>query len=257
MFDVSSMIARFAPISLDEMEGVALQSRMDTKYLVGETELPGLLGRLVADYRLLETETGRGTLYRTLYYDTPERRFYRDHHNGRTFRSKVRMREYVGSGTCFLEVKQRTGRGGTRKRRVPVAAIGPVLSPAQAAFVADAIGSHTELQPVVRNEFFRYTLVHRTRKERLTLDLRLQFSSGDGTGASIPGLCVAELKEADIGHGSPFTALVRALPAPPSNFSKYCIGTVLLNPGVKYNNFKAVLLRAHKVAHLPAPTFPV
>lgn len=245
---LEQVINRFSPISLEEMEGVALQSRMDTKFLFSSADLPGLLHLLSAEYRVLETAGRRGTLYRTLYFDTPERRSYFDHHNGRTFRCKVRMREYVGSHTCFLEVKQRTGRGGTRKMRIPVPAIEPFFTPEQAAFVAEATGTARPLQSVLANEFFRYTLVHRTRGERLTVDLDLKFSAADGRRAGLPGLCVAELKEGRTGHGSPFLELMKALPSPPVSVSKYCVGTVLLWPELKANRFKPVLLRARKLA---------
>ncbi len=248
MEEVQRAISGYAPISLAEMDNVALQSRMDTKYLLAAAGLPMLLKQLSAEYRVLETAGQRGTLYRTLYFDTPGRRAYFDHHNGRTFRHKVRIREYVGSDSCFLEVKLRTGRGGTDKRRIPVPALNPVLTPGQAGFVARCTGSDTALQPTLTNAFFRYTLVHRTRWERLTLDLGLSFRSIDGREASLPGLCVAELKEGRTGHGSPFLALMKALPSPPVSFSKYCIGTVLLWPHLKYNRFKPILLRARKPA---------
>ncbi len=245
------VIARFAPISLEEMEGVALQSRMDTKYLLPAAQLPHLLARLCPEYRLLEAGGARGTHYLTQYFDTAGLRCYFDHHNGRPLRFKVRMREYAGSGVCFLEVKQRTGRGGTVKRRMAVPALLPGLSPHQAAFVAGLTHCAEPLLPVFRNEFLRYTLVHRTRAERLTLDLQLRFRDGDGRQAALPGLCVAELKEGRAGHGSPFSALMRSLPSPPSGFSKYCTGLALLRPGLKHNLFKPVLLQAGRAANQP------
>lgn len=248
MEELEQAIGLFGPISLEEMDRVALQSRMDTKFLFSASDLPALLQKLSTEYRILETAGRRGTLYHTLYFDTAGRRSYFDHHRGRTFRHKVRMREYVGSGTCFLEVKLRTGRGGTNKKRIPVPAIAPGFTPEQAAFVARAIGAESELQPVLTNDFLRYTLVHRTRWERLTLDTGLQFTAMDGRTAALPGLCVAELKEGRTGHGSPFLELMKALPSPPVNFSKYCMGTVLLWPRLKYNRFKPIVLRARKLA---------
>lgn len=241
---LSSILQQFTPIALGEMDGVALQSRMDTKYLFAAAHLPGILMSLSKEYRLLAVDGQLGSIYRTLYFDTPDGQFYFDHHNGRTFRSKVRMREYASTGACFLEVKRRTGRGGTVKRRIPVPAITEYLTASQASFVAPASGCTEPLVPILWNEFFRYTLVHRDRAERLTLDTSLTFRDDKGE-ASLPGVCVAELKEGRTGHGSPFSALMRALPVPPASFSKYCIGTVLLKPGIKYNQFKPILLRAH------------
>ncbi|MCO6481357.1 MAG: polyphosphate polymerase domain-containing protein [Flavobacteriales bacterium] len=243
---LEQVIPLFARITLKEMDAVSLQSRMDSKYLLAMADLPKLLAALTGEYRLLEVKGQRGAAYRTLYFDTPDRRAYYDHHNGRSFRCKVRMREYVGTGSCFLEVKRRTGRGGTVKRRIAIPAIGTALTGAQLAFIAGACDLGPGLVPVMWNEFRRFTLVHTERIERITLDTGLMFRDGE-RAAALPGVCVAELKEGRTGHGSPFAALMRALPTPPTRFSKYCIGTVLLHPEIKYNLFKPVLLQARKL----------
>ncbi len=247
MAALQDALARFSTISLREMDAVALQSRMDTKYLLAAARLPALLHELAREYRLLEVNGVRGGLYRTLYFDTPGLQAYYDHHNGRTFRCKVRLREYTSSGACFLEVKSRTGRGGTEKRRIPVPGMADALTAGQLAFVAGACDLGPELMPTLWNEFTRYTLVHAERIERITLDTGLFFHREERE-ARLTGVCVAELKEGRTGHGSPFAALMRALPSPPMNFSKYCIGTVLLRPGIKYNQFKPALLRAERLA---------
>ncbi len=51
------------------------------------------------------------TQYTTLYFDTPARDCYRDHHNGRMHRRKYRMRDYSSNGTTFFEVKTKTNKG--------------------------------------------------------------------------------------------------------------------------------------------------
>lgn len=247
-------LAGLAPIALNEMDNVALQSRMDTKYLFAASLLPRVLEDLGTEYRVLEVGGTRGTTYRTLYFDTPDRRFYFEHHNGNTYRSKVRMREYADTEARFLEVKRRTGRGGTVKERIPVEAISEQLSPAQAAFASRSGVDGAALVPLLRNTFVRYTLVHIERQERLTVDLALHFRDPGGE-ASLPAVCVAELKEGRTGHGSPFAALMRKYIVPPTPFSKYCIGTILLQPGIKYNQFKPVLLRLERLAQ-PTPLTP-
>ncbi len=235
----------FEPIDLAELDRVTLMSRMDTKYAFDIARLPEVIATLHPEYRVLEVNGVRGTLYRSLYYDTPELKHYFDHHNGRTFRSKVRFREYVGSDLFFLEVKRKTGRGGTDKKRIQVAAITETMSAKQSAFVSEASNCGIPLLPMLWNEFFRITFVHRERAERLTIDQRISFSNASGK-STLPELCVAELKEARTGHGSPFTSLMRSIPVPPSNLSKYCIGTLLLDPSIKHNNFKPTLLRVRQ-----------
>lgn len=241
----ASLLDTFQPIDLMELDRVTLLSRMDTKYAFDIARLPQVIATLHPEYRVLEVNGVRGTLYRTLYYDTPERKHYFDHHNGRTFRSKVRFREYVGSDLFFLEVKRKTGRGGTDKARIQVDAITSAMDSDQQAFVSEASNCDRPLVPMLWNEFSRITFVHRERAERLTIDRDLSFSNATGK-ATMPDLCVAELKEARTGHGSPFTALMRSIPVPPSNLSKYCIGTLLLDPAIKHNNFKPTLLRVRQ-----------
>lgn len=244
--DIEQAIDSFQTISLAEMDGVKLQDRVDTKYVFAETDLPGLLSRMDADYRLLEVDGKRGTDYRSLYFDTADLRHYRDHHNKRTFRSKVRFREYIGSGLIFLEVKRKTGRGRTDKRRMRVDAIPEELSGDLLRFVQKAEGSDDELRPVLWNHFTRYTFVAKDRPERLTMDVGLRFSDPDGSG-ELGGIVVAELKQERADRTSAFVRLMRAMGERPSGMSKYCIGMLTLRRPVKHNAFKPVLLKLRRL----------
>lgn len=242
---LGAILHGMAPIELEEMGKARLQRRTDTKYIFGRRHLPLVVQALAADHRVLHVDGRIGSNYRTLYFDTPDLRAYLDHHNGRTFRSKVRIREYVDSGLFFLEVKQRTGRGGTSKARLRVASMVRTLNAEQLDFV----GRHTtlgpSLHPMLCNEFHRYTFIHMHENERITLDTGLSFGSGDDL-VRIDGICVAELKQERAAHRSPFAVLMRTLRARPLSFSKYCIGMVLSRPELKYNRFKPTLLQAAK-----------
>jgi hypothetical protein len=178
-----AIIARFDPITLEEMDRVTLQDRADTKYIFAGSSLPTVLRAMLPQYRLLQVEAKRGTEYRSLYFDTTDLRNYQDHHNSRTFRSKVRFREYVGSGLVFLEVKRKTGNGRTIKSRLPVNGIRTTLSPEQELFVDNAIGNHERLSATLWNHFTRYTFVHRSRQERVTLDIDLRFATANREGS--------------------------------------------------------------------------
>lgn len=243
---VEEIIARFDPISLAEMDGVKLQSRTDTKFAFRETDLPKYLEALMPDYRLLEVDGVRGVSYRSLYFDTPELKHFLDHHNGRVFRSKTRFREYIGSGLCFLEVKRKTGRGGTDKVRMKVNGIPQELTSEQFAFAVKASGHEQPLEAVLWNKFTRLTWVHRTRPERLTIDRELRFTMANADKA-LSGICIAELKEERADRGSPFTELMRQRGIRPSGLSKYCTGMVLLGLAPKHNTFKATMLRVDRL----------
>jgi hypothetical protein len=246
MSTLQEVIARYDPISLAEMDRVELLDRMDTKYVFGAAGLPVLLEALRTEYRVLEVAGHRGTDYRSLYFDTAGLRHYREHHDGHSFRSKVRFREYVGSGLAYLEVKRKTGRGGTDKRRIKVTAIPAAMSPEQQAFAAEASGCPEPLLPQLWNHFTRLTLVHRTRNERLTIDHAMRFTLA-GDQRALEGICVAELKEARADRSSPFARLMRSQGDRPAGMSKYCIGMIMLHPGLKANAFKPVLLRLNKI----------
>jgi hypothetical protein len=243
---LQEVIHHFDPISLAEMDRVELLDRMDTKYVFGSVQLPELLATLRPEYRILEVEGRRGTDYRSLYFDTAELRHYHEHHNGHAFRSKVRYREYVGSGLAFLEVKRKTGRGGTNKKRIRVDGIPMKMTPEQRSFVTKASTCAEPLLPQLWNHFTRITLVHRSRNERLTIDHDLRFSRVDGE-RSLEGICVAELKEARADRSSPFAHLMRQLGVRPAGMSKYCIGLLLLRPDVKRNAFKPILLQLERI----------
>ncbi len=239
-------IARFEPISLSEMDSVKLQNRVDTKYVFAMGDLPQLLEQMLPDYRLLHVEGRPGTDYRSLYFDTPDHRHFQDHHNKRSFRSKVRFREYLGSDLVYLEVKRKTGGGRTDKARMRVAAIPEQLSAEQIAFVHKANGREEQLVPSLWNHFTRFTFVNRHRPERLTMDLDLRFSEA-GMQRPLGPIVVAELKQERADRSSPFVRLMRARGIRPAGMSKYCIGMLLLQRPVKHNAFKEVLLHLQRL----------
>lgn len=239
-------ISRFEPISLAEMDDVKLQDRVDTKYVFAEQRLPEVLEAMLPHYRLLEVEGVRGTAYRSLYFDTVDLQHYQAHHNKRTFRSKVRFREYIGSGLVFLEVKRKTGRGRTDKKRIRVDAIPDELSPEQQAFVSRASKSDVPLHATLWNHFTRYTFVNKTTPERLTMDVALRYST-TGDTHELGSVVIAELKQERADRTSPFVRIMRERVFAASGMSKYCVGLLLLGHKVKHNAFKAVLLKLEKL----------
>lgn len=246
MSQPQSIIPHFEPISLEEMDGVQLQDRVDTKYVFGEDRLHAVLEAMVPDYRLLEVDGVRGTRYRSLYFDTPNLQHYQDHHNERTFRCKVRFREYLGSGIVYLEVKRKTGRGRTDKKRMRVDAIPEALSSEQQEFVSRASRTQGPMQATLWNHFTRYTFVNKHRPERLTMDVGLTFSDAHRERA-LGGIVIAELKQARADRTSPFVRIMRGHVLAASGMSKYCIGMLLLEKKVKHNAFKEVLLKLDRL----------
>ena len=116
------------PITLEEMEGIKLMNRIDSKYLTDEATLLHILDRAAeAGYRVLVTEGMRispydSIYYDSVYYDTAGLRMFYDHHNRRLVRQKVRTRSYVNSGDTFLEIKRKNNKGRTKKKRIGIPA---------------------------------------------------------------------------------------------------------------------------------------
>lgn len=235
---LNGILARYAPISLAEMDGVRLLRRRDTKFLMTETDMLAALGDLADDYRILEIEGLRFSRYETVYFDHPALELYMAHHRGKINRHKVRMRTYVDSGLAFLEVKLKR-KGATDKRRLRVPAIHNVLDPAERAFVADQGVNAADLSPSLRNRFARVTLVSVSLGERLTFDFGLTVSSpaGGADPTVWQGVCIAELKQTGLNRQSPFARWAKARQLRPQRISKYCLGLLDVRKGLKGNRF--------------------
>lgn len=239
---LEARVGLFAPISLDEMDSVRLMDRVDTKYIYPRALLPDLIGQLIDDYRVLEVDGERLAPYSTLYFDTPSRKAYYDHHNGKSNRHKYRMREYRSTGQAFFEVKQRNNKGRTVKRREAIAAIRPRLDSRATAMIGDTAGWRGEMGPAIWTRFKRITFVGRDRPERVTVDLDLEFLDLENHRAGLPSVAIVEVKQARSDGASPMRELLRHEGHRPTRISKYCVASLLLDPTLKRNRFKTALL---------------
>jgi hypothetical protein len=245
--NVAATLPRFAPISLAEMDGVALQDRIDTKYVLRLDDLLRALAELAPHYRALEIAGQRRQRYHTLYFDTPDFALYRQHHTGRRNRCKVRSRRYVDTDLTCLEVKLKGKGDRTVKQRLRTAGFVDAATPEAREFVQPFVPLDAALlQPVLANDFRRLTLVNTVAAERLTLDFDLAFALG-AARIGLPGIVIAEVKQGQRGQRSLFVELMRAAHVRPSGFSKYCIGVSLLYPNQKHNNFNAQHRLLHKL----------
>ncbi len=245
--DVAGLLGRAAPISLSEMDDVALLSRYDAKYVLDGGHLLAALSTVVGAYRVLDVGGVRMNRYRTLYFDTPELDLYAAHQAGRANRYKVRSRVYLDSGQAFLEVKHKTNQGRTDKARIPTPALLTEVTGQASTFLRRHYpGAEDSLGPALWNDFLRITLVSRTRCERATVDLDLCFRDDAGI-ATLPGLVIVEIKQESPSRDSALAQALRALGVRSGPFSKYCVGAALLNPGIKANRLKPVLRRLRQV----------
>ena len=68
---MKSILQNFQPISLDEMSGVKLLNRTDTKFVTSLNQLRKLLSMAEHDYRVQEINGQRIAHYYSTYFDTP------------------------------------------------------------------------------------------------------------------------------------------------------------------------------------------
>ena len=234
-----ALLAGFDPISLPELNRVALLDRVEVKYLLPRALLEQVLVSVQPAYRALVVEGQQLNHYRTLYFDTAELAMYQRHHMGAASRYKVRARQYVESCYSFLEVKHKTNKRRTVKSRLSTDVLVTSMNRSSVEFLRDKCPYNgLELIPRLWNTYTRVTLVSKTHCERVTIDLTLAFA-WQGRKIALPDVVIAEVKRDGSSADSDFIKLMRRLGVRKTGFSKYCVGVSLLYPEVKQNRFRA------------------
>ena len=244
---MTDLINTFAPISLEQMSGVKLMNRTDTKFITTTDRLRLLLQMACNDYYVQEIDGGRNLEYDTTYFDTTAFDMYNQHQWNHTNRQKIRFRTYCVSGLQFMEVKTKNNHGRTKKKRMEVTD----MNLAEQA-KSDFLGKHLRygvdtLQPALNNHFSRITLVNKAKTERLTIDSALRFHNiVSGVDKDMGDLVIIELKRDGLVY-SPVLEMLRQLRIHPHGFSKYCMGSALTNPDLRVNRFKRKLIEINKI----------
>lgn len=249
---MDSIIRTYEPISLDQMSGIKLMNRTDTKFVTTVDRLRLLLMMARDDYWAQDIDGKRIASYYTAYFDTPDNNMYVVHQNGHAGRQKLRIRSYVDSHLNYLEVKTKNNHGRTKKKRVDMVGFDPLNPDHGIRFLRqdeqfmsydEFLRKHLRYDPAIlsehlENRFNRITLVNKAKTERLTIDSGLRFHNlVTGHDADLTGLVIIELKRDGL-QPSPILHMLRDLRIKPSGFSKYCMGSAMTNPGLKRNNFK-------------------
>ena len=248
--DISELLEKLPPISLEEMSSIRLMKRTDTKFLTNIQTLKLLLEKVRGSYYTQKINGTRIANYTTTYWDdAAEHRMFRVHHSGHRPRTKVRVRTYMDSNLVFLEVKKKDNHGKTSKKRVSVPSLDAVMNEHYGEdFLKEKSGlTFEDIIPTLSNQFQRITLVNLAKTERLTIDFNLHFYNREnGVKMEMENIVIIELKR-DGRVPSPILPLLRELRIKPKGFSKYCIGTAVTNPGIRQNLFKEKLTYIHKI----------
>lgn len=241
---LNSILSSFSKITLPEMGSFSLLKRFDSKFILKESDFYNILSNLSSDYAGFWHNESFLSTYSSLYFDTDNFDFYLQHHNQKNNRCKIRFRNYVESNLSFLEIKQKSKNGLSKKTRILGDFKANHFSTEQVKFMEKLIPEikAEKLFPILNNRFTRVTLVSKKENERLTFDLNINFEHQNKT-TSIPNFVVAELKQENKNSNSAFLQQLKTYGIREQNFSKYCIGLSILNHKIKRNNFKPILLK--------------
>jgi len=244
---MTELLKTFAPISLEQMSSVKLMNRTDTKFVTTLERLQQLLKMAQKDYYIQEIDGERNLEYDTTYFDTRNFDMYCQHQYNHANRQKIRFRTYCISGLQFMEVKTKNNHGRTKKKRIKVTDM-DLADDVKRAFLAEHLRYDVaDLQPAIRNNFERITLVNRAKTERLTIDTNLQFFNlVSGENRHMGPLVIIELKRDGLCY-SPVLEMLRQLHIHPHGFSKYCMGSAMTNSQLPVNRFKPKLRDVEKI----------
>lgn len=239
-------IDRLVAVSLAELnDAVALQTRVDRKYVVDASTLDALLGGLAHRLAALEIDGLRSFAYESVYFDTADLESYRAAAHGRRRRYKVRTRTYVDQRATMLEVKTRGARKATVKtRQHHPYALRHRLDGEAAHFVDTTIGRRglaATLVPTLSTAYHRSTLADLDDVARLTIDAELRCTRPDGRAVRLDDAFVVETKSS----GSPSAAdrWLWTHGYRPDKISKFGTGMAALDPSLPANKWHRTLHR--------------
>jgi hypothetical protein len=245
--DLNSLVQGFKITRLEDMKQIAFNERIDIKYFFSLKLLPWLIAEIQDNYRILKVEKTLIQPYKTVYYDTPSLKLYLDHHNGKLNRYKLRKRLYITNNISFAEIKFKSNKGITFKKRICTDKDLENLSNEDRLFFAENSNLKAdELYAQATNYFNRITLVSNSEKERITMDFNLKLER-KGIEANLGNLVIAEIKKARTEPMSLMETKLQELGIKSSSFSKYSTAIAMTEQHIKNNNFKIKIKDYNKV----------
>ena len=227
----------FSTISLSEMDGVSLMNRLDTKYVISVNDIDRILENLTEHYDILSINDQIVFRYENTYFDTISHKLYTQHHNGKLTRFKIRVRKYCQNGLKFFELKLKNNKGKTEKKRIKVDTM--AFNDSNLDFMNKYIDTKDKFKPSLNINFERFTLVNKSKTERITFDNKLEYEF-DNKSKEYTYFCIIEIKEDGRDNKSVLKNVLKEHRKSPSAMSKYCFGIASLkNMSVKTNMMKS------------------
>lgn len=249
MQEIIDIIHSYLPVTLKELDSVRLQNRIDTKYIMNKNQLAQLLDGIRNDQFVLDINDTRIFNYRTVYFDTHDFQFFKDHHNGCVNRVKVRSREYVESKLFFYEIKRKLYGTRTDKERKLVKQLYYDVPLEDYNRIQYKRLQNKPIEKKLVNYFKRITLTNKKFTERITIDLEINFDNGK-EHVFLPDLVVIEVKQGKTDVFSSTIQMLKKLHVHESPFSKYAIGVSIMEHEIKHNNFKPVIRQVSKLTEI-------
>jgi hypothetical protein len=243
------VIGDFNTVDLRQADSLGLMQRYDTKFAFHRSKLTEILEYLKNGYSVVEIGGKRIFSYKTLYYDTEDLYFYRQHHDKKLSRYKLRCRTYEDTEESFFEVKCKTNKRKTikdrchfEKWRVETKLPDKAVSFARGRILEkDAVAMAQGVLPTLWVNYRRISLVNPSSRERVTVDVDLAYSD-DRRSLAMNDLVIAEIKKSSQASTSFFSSYLKKMNVLPLQFSKYCMGIILMEKSKRYNRFKENVL---------------
>ena len=241
---IKQKLKNFESIKLKDMDSVKLMNRKECKYTVSYSTLITLLGELKEDYFILEIDGENLMPYESVYYDMPDFKLYTSHQNGKQNRYKVRSRTYALTGDKFLELKFKNNKKRTIKERIKVEKNGQWLE--NIKFLEKYLPfPPNDLEKKLEIQYERITLVDKSLKERVTIDLNLSFFSKNEK-SNFSDISIIEIKYEGNRRDSKMDKTLRENRIKPLSFSKYCLGISQHFSEVKHNSMNMKIREINK-----------
>lgn len=194
MNDLLQLVSFFDTTSLAEMSRANLLNRVDTKYIVTPAVIAKSLSKHIEDYEVLAVNGKINLAYKTIYFDTDDLAMYKEHHNGKNHRYKVRYRQYEETGDKFIEVKEKI-KNRTVKQRLRIDRFTYPIAKGLECLVNDYTPYNPkQLEPKLTTNFNRITLINKKACERITIDLDISFSNDEESTYSLGNCAIVEIK---------------------------------------------------------------
>jgi hypothetical protein len=243
---INSLISGFDTISLEEIDFLNLLDRQDKKYIFNVNYLEFVLRKIIDSYSVLEINGEKIFHYNNIYFDTSDHLLYHIHHNGKLSRYKIRLRNYKETGQSFLEVKFKTNKEQIIKHRIPYNKNDLNTQKANSLINKNTKLNPDELEPKLTIDYSRITFANKNFNEKLTIDFNLNFKNSKDK-ATLPGLIIAEIKQNNLIETTRFQKIMKCSKIRSEAISKYCTGSILTNPNLKYNRFKSKMNNINKI----------